>query len=111
MSSQLRNVLSEYDADGQCAAHSRRDSAPFFRYKHGGAVKRAVLEDAFLRLRRHVHIGLQNVQSQPAFTICDTRSPFIGSLVGIRLEPTSNSCSRPSRPISVTLISPPRSCT
>src|SRR5207249_3355984 len=64
-SSQLCNVLSEYDADRQCAGHSRRDSAPFFTYKHGGAVKRAVVEDAFLRLRRHVHIGLQNVQSQP----------------------------------------------
>lgn len=64
LSTQLRGVLAEYDANRGLAV-SRDDTSPFFTYRKGGPVARMVLEDAFLRLRQHVGIRRQNARYQP----------------------------------------------
>jgi len=82
LSTQLRAVLAEYDANRRLAVHSRDDTSPFFTYRKGGPVARKVLEDAFLRLLQHVGIQRQNARHQP-------RLHDLRQHAGSRIMPTS----------------------
>jgi len=65
LNGQLLPVLTEYDR-GRRQLGLRRDGRdPFFTYKSGSTVRRFVVEDAFLRLRKHVGITRQNARYQP----------------------------------------------
>jgi len=62
---QLQGVLSEYDLNRCAKGHCRDATAPFFTYKNGGPMMRCVIEDGFLRLRRHAGVSRQNARYQP----------------------------------------------
>ena len=62
---QLQRLLDEYDKDRLRRGQRRDGSDTFFTYRNGEAVQRAVLEDAFLRLRRHVGVARENARYQP----------------------------------------------
>ena len=62
---QLRRLLDEYDKERLWRGQRRDASDAFFTYRNGEAVQRAVLEDAFLRLRRHVGVARENARYQP----------------------------------------------
>jgi len=64
LNGQLLQALAEYDNNRRQAGLSRNGPEPFFTYKNGGSVQRFVLEDAFLRLRKHVGIT-RNARYQP----------------------------------------------
>jgi integrase/recombinase XerD len=61
----LLQVLNGYDNNRRQLDLRRNGPDPFFTYKNGDPVKRFVLEDAFLRLRKHVGITRQNARYQP----------------------------------------------
>ena|ERR1700730_16630384 len=62
---QLLRALIEYDKNRRRSGQRRSGCDPFFTYKNGDSVKRFVLEDAFLRLRKHAGITRQNARYQP----------------------------------------------
>lgn len=74
VSSQLCNVLREYDENRRERSHLRHEASPFFTYNNGGMVRRGVLETSFRKLRHHVGIGPTKGRGQPR--IHDLRHTF-----------------------------------
>ena len=74
ISSQLCDVLREYDDNRRARGHLRYEGSPFLTYNNGDAVRRGLLEDAFRRLRHHVGIGPTKGRGQPR--IHDLRHTF-----------------------------------
>ena len=65
LNEQLLRLLVEYDKNRRQLGLRRTGSDPFFTYTNGDPVKRFVLEDAFLRLRKHVGVTRENARYQP----------------------------------------------